>query len=586
MRKIKYFTILLLLLASSSCKDEMEEWQKQEDRPLHPAVMQARNYFEEYVENTELSEQTVGLYPGNFAPDWSKAVVVNDETHLCVNVPIVSDVKYEGSFASGYDAVDGPVGKAYYTAVGQKLLVVKEAGKEYGCYIVSIIPDETNAVKSSDMAARMFNNGDPNTTFSGTTLYTELSADASPVASERYQNGERYAVASQWWNGNRQQLMAQMDAQLGVKQLYVIKKTMGKSSEFVSGWTSSMVGGLPSGGGYSGGGGGGYIGSQGSGSSGGGYIIGYKEVKGGIELITSETDGDSNGSSSSSGGNTYSYTGNTSSGAMVNASGLYDYGSSNYGMGSGSSSQSTHNAGSGSNTVSGNTGNSGNTSTPAKVGDSQPKRPLTSFPTPVNYEHDPEDKFFRLPNGKRAPEIIETQRHIRNCVPTALEYVYWQLFGKPGMRVNGFTRVAEEIIKKYYKGTPIEKEAKKWLVSIDGVPAVCTRHLINQFFTMDLSYEKFEGKYFENIFNKKDAKGNIVPCVVVTSIPAKNPESGKIESHCIVVVGYRRNGDVIFMNPALKSLQVVNPSYISNHVLNEEGKGKNGENIHIITGTK
>ncbi len=34
-----------------------------------------RNFFEDYAKEVELSDWTQWLYPGNFAPDWEKAVV-------------------------------------------------------------------------------------------------------------------------------------------------------------------------------------------------------------------------------------------------------------------------------------------------------------------------------------------------------------------------------------------------------------------------------------------------------------------------------------------------------------------------------
>jgi len=235
MRKIKYLGILLVLLISSSCKDDMDEWQKQDNRPLPPVVLEARNFFEEYVEEAEMSMEMRGLYPGNFAPDWSKAVVtVDKDAYTTVNVPIVSEVSYEGTFASYYDAEEGASQADYYTAVGQKMIVVKDPTGAYGCYLVTIIPDEANATKSSYAAAKMFDSGDENTTFSGTALFATLGNGDYVAAAGRYMYGERYAASSWWWetSDSSQQFEEKLYNLLGSKKLYAKMKTMNKEFGF------------------------------------------------------------------------------------------------------------------------------------------------------------------------------------------------------------------------------------------------------------------------------------------------------------------------------------------------------------------
>ena len=233
MRKCKYLTILLLLLSLSSCRDETDfEWETQAmERPLQAAVMEARNFFEEYVEYVDLSDEMQGFYPGNFAPDWSKAVVTTDGSHTSVNIPILSEVVYEGSFASHYDPKAGPSQEAYHTAIGQKMIVVKDlTTNAFGCYIVTIIPDEKNATKSNDKAAGMYNIGDRSSTFSGTAYFFMLGGNNYSVAAGRYQNGERYAAASWWWDtkGDAEQLGEEINALMGIKQVNARKRTMGK----------------------------------------------------------------------------------------------------------------------------------------------------------------------------------------------------------------------------------------------------------------------------------------------------------------------------------------------------------------------
>lgn len=49
--------------------------------------------------------------------------------------------------------------------------------------------------------------------------------------------------------------------------------------------------------------------------------------------------------------------------------------------------------------------------------------------------------------------------------------------------------------------------------------------------------------------------------VVMTDIPSTIINS----SHCVLVVGYKKNGDVIFMDPEMGDWQTVDPSYILKH---------------------
>ena len=62
------------------------------------------------------------------------------------------------------------------------------------------------------------------------------------------------------------------------------------------------------------------------------------------------------------------------------------------------------------------------------------------------------------------------------------------------------------------------------------------------------------------------------------------PLSGSTIVHSIVVIGYKANGDVIYMDPAKSYLQEVNPS----HLLDKETQKVNGLDVNgykiVITG--
>ena len=268
MQKIKYFVILLLLLSSYSCKDDTDfEQQRQDETTRRAVIMEARSFFEAYAVNVELSEEMQGLYPGNFAPDWNKAVVAGDPATVTVNVPIVSDIAYEGTFVANYDSLGAIAPEVYYTAVGQKMVVAKDKQTgAFGCYIVTIVPDQANATRSSHIAAKMYDNGDPATTFSGTAFFTVLGGNHYPVAAGRYRHGERYIAASLWWStdGDMQKLSEDLSGLMGATKFYARQKTMNKEMDA---WTGLFTPSYDNYGGYTGGSSGynsGYSGSSGN----------------------------------------------------------------------------------------------------------------------------------------------------------------------------------------------------------------------------------------------------------------------------------------------------------------------------------
>ncbi len=514
MQKIKYFVILLLLLSSYSCKDDTEyERDRLDNRSLQPAVMEARSFFEDYAVSVELSEEPDGLYPGNFAPDWSKAVVTADPTTVCVNVPIVSDIAYEGTFVANYDSLGAASPEVYYTAIGQKMVVAKDKQTgAFGCYIVTIVPDQANATKSSHIAARMYDNGDPATTFSGTAFFTVLGGNHYPVAAGRYLNGERYAAASWWWNadGDTQKLSKDLSELMGAIRFYARQKTMSKEWCLDVPGTQSGTGSL--GPGFDGGGGGNV------------HIIPVcVNCDSGVANIYISTHSPQfpNTSGSNQGSTGYDY------------AGTYDGSNSSSGstgviIGYGSGASST-----------------GNTS--------------KSTSTPRDYVKTTGDKFF---NGSVPPKgIIEmvgqTQTEIMNCLPYTMAYAN---------RLLGGNRTPKECTDDF------------WIYNINaekGVPFEIGDKGIRFNFRLK---EELKSMNYRTIIDKK--------CVVIVSIPVPPDELNNIASstpgavvlsegriqfskgiiarytHSVLIVGYKANGDVIYMDPAKNKLQEVNPAYL------------------------
>ncbi len=515
MKKIKYLGILLLLLGASSCKDELEEQQKLDDRPVPPAVMEARKYFETYVEEAEMSMEMRGLYPGNFAPDWSKPVITTGDSYICVNVPIVGDVYYEGTFASYYDDEVGASETDYYTAVGQKMIVVKNPTTgNFGCYLLTIIPDEANSTKSSHQASNMFDSGGQNDAFGGTILYTMLGNGDYGVAAERYTHGRCYAAASWWWepNGDIPQFQEKLTALVGIKKLYAWQKTISKE-----------------------------------------FCVPVPTPQSSTGTLDPRIGGGSSSSSSGGGSSSISVPYTTSSGAMVNSSGQYQYGGSS--GGSGNPNTQIGGGTSGGGTSGGNS--SGITEPPMTSSPKPPQVPKNGntpkdyVPTPGDSEHN-FDIFFCGNGYSRNKSVLNITstigtdgRGLNMCVPYTMSYIC-SLFNR---KTGNNNRKDPDYFVEYFQSKYVKKNGEP-LYYIEskkgGVPTQHKEESVPLFFHVD---EKGFSKSFAGVYNALRAG-----YVVMTAIPRGGT------GHCVVIVGVKPNWDIIYYDPAERSLQQVTPA--------------------------
>lgn len=172
----------------------------------HPFVQEARAYYEDYV-STEMEFETRGLHPGLIAPDWDKVKVFTqpESGTMSVDVPLWTEASYEGSFYMRNDSGEVSSTDTYYTAILQKLIVVKSLERDaLSCYIATIIPDAEHATRNSSLIDDMFCGGDPNTKFSGIVMYSTVTTNYT-IGVERYKDGMLcedvslfYASANVW----------------------------------------------------------------------------------------------------------------------------------------------------------------------------------------------------------------------------------------------------------------------------------------------------------------------------------------------------------------------------------------------------
>ncbi len=123
------FFFLFVLFWLSSCENDDFSLDEYENSNSH-LMSEARHYFEEYA-SIEMEGEPTGLHPGNIAPEWSKAKVFIRPETMTVNVPLITEATYEGSFYNDVDTVSGEFRDTYFTVMLQKLVVVKKLGDRY-----------------------------------------------------------------------------------------------------------------------------------------------------------------------------------------------------------------------------------------------------------------------------------------------------------------------------------------------------------------------------------------------------------------------------------------------------------------------
>jgi len=235
-KKLWYLVAFLLLLLPFSCeKDDFSNEKGSENESSLPVVAEARTYFEDYA-SIAMETEPMGLHPGNIAPEWEKAKVMVQSTSVCVNVPLITEATYEGSFGVETDTMQTVSKETYYTAILQKLIVVKDLeSKAFSCYIVTIIPSEENATKNNANIDKMFYAGDLETKFSGTIIYSTVTTNYT-IAVEKYNKGERLEDVSLFNTGASYTAdLEEMAALIGASRIKRKVRAMTRGDEFGSG---------------------------------------------------------------------------------------------------------------------------------------------------------------------------------------------------------------------------------------------------------------------------------------------------------------------------------------------------------------
>ncbi|WP_348717575.1 hypothetical protein [uncultured Alistipes sp.] len=192
---IRLFGIVLLMLVS--CTRDPADTRPRNEAPGALSVEEARRFFEDRAERTfQLTRTGIhprgfrGLNPGEFTPNWEKALSSQYRKLASIDVPIASDCRFQAvrsRFRNGEAEI-------FRVDITQKLVVVKDlATDSLGCYILTLIPDPYYAArhKKTDLCEEFLNAGDKGE-FSGVAIYTEPTSGIL-IRVSRYRNGLKTA---------------------------------------------------------------------------------------------------------------------------------------------------------------------------------------------------------------------------------------------------------------------------------------------------------------------------------------------------------------------------------------------------------
>ena len=190
MRKKIYLAAFLALVAALtfySCIKDPDWGRTLESSQLE--AEEARAFFERYAASLPMELRPVGITPGNFAPEWGKAIPASSGGVDYLNIPIVAERTYEGYFAKNYTQTPDSEEGYYRTAIAQKLVVAKEDAGRFSCVVATIIPAESRSTMSNSEAQRMFYCGGANAKFSGVVIYSTLEDGGYTLCVDRYHEG-------------------------------------------------------------------------------------------------------------------------------------------------------------------------------------------------------------------------------------------------------------------------------------------------------------------------------------------------------------------------------------------------------------
>ncbi len=215
MKRKTYFCISLCMLSVTlslwNCTDT--ELVKNDTQVQHKnfSLEEAKGFFEKQMQRSFVSTRSSNgkkpkqlVTPGDFIPQWDKAVASTKAGLSCYDIPIDNDIHYKAM----YSTYKNGKAKAWITNVYQKLIVVKnQSTGNLGTYILNLIPDAQYDKKNLKEVTNRFINCADKGGFSGIAFYTIPNLNRI-IRVNRYENGIKKQGV--FLSGKREQMEEKM----------------------------------------------------------------------------------------------------------------------------------------------------------------------------------------------------------------------------------------------------------------------------------------------------------------------------------------------------------------------------------------
>ena len=186
--------LLLSILLYIACADDDIISFGQTSGPAYLSIPEAQEFFENsfttaQTRNVADKKDNGKFDPGEFTPQWSKAVTSQNANMGSVDIPLLPEYKYKAircHFENGKS-------RAYMVDITQKLVVLKSkhTGKKVQ-YILSLIPEKDYYKKhKGDMDAAFTHAGEKNG-YSGLAVYTHIGTSRI-ISVAKFRNGKLLA---------------------------------------------------------------------------------------------------------------------------------------------------------------------------------------------------------------------------------------------------------------------------------------------------------------------------------------------------------------------------------------------------------
>lgn len=178
---------ILNIFLHASCMDDYMEATKRDSDNAYLSASEAQAFFENSftMGHTRSVSEKKAFDPGEFTPQWKRALTSQNDVMGSVDIPLLSEYRYKAirsEFKNGKS-------KAYVVSVTQKLVVLKNKHTEAKVqYLLTLIPDRDYYHNNKGDLSEKFMHAGKKGDYSGLAIYTHL-VTGKIVSVSKYEEG-------------------------------------------------------------------------------------------------------------------------------------------------------------------------------------------------------------------------------------------------------------------------------------------------------------------------------------------------------------------------------------------------------------